>query len=95
MENYFFPGITPEEIQKERSRARELRKTFWWKRKREKGICFYCEERFRPSELTMDHLVPIVRGGKSKKGNLVPCCKECNNKKKNSLAFEWEGYTNR
>lgn len=95
MENYFFPGVTPEEIQKERSKSRELRRTSWWKKKREKGICFYCEERFKPSELTMDHLVPLVRGGKSKKGNLVPSCKECNNKKKNRLAFEWEGYTDR
>jgi len=30
----------------------------------------------------MDHIVPIVRGGKSVKSNVVPACKECNNKKK-------------
>ena len=38
----------------------------------------------------MDHLVPIIRGGKSTKGNLVPACKECNNKKKYGLLMEWE-----
>ena len=30
----------------------------------------------------MDHVVPVSRGGKSTKGNIVPCCKECNNAKK-------------
>jgi 5-methylcytosine-specific restriction endonuclease McrA len=30
----------------------------------------------------MDHVVPISRGGKSQQGNLVVCCKDCNNKKK-------------
>ena len=40
----------------------------------------------------MDHIVPVVRGGKSKKGNLVPACKDCNNKKKHMLPIEWEAY---
>ena len=30
----------------------------------------------------MDHIVPVVRGGKSTRGNVVPCCKECNSDKK-------------
>ncbi len=44
------------------------------------------------TDLTMDHLIPLSRGGKSKKGNLVPACKECNNKKKYLLPLEWEEY---
>ena len=36
----------------------------------------------------MDHLVPLVRGGKSTKGNIVPACKDCNNKKKYVLPWE-------
>ena len=40
--------------------------------------------------MTMDHIVPIIRGGKSTKGNVVPACKECNTKKKHSLLMEWE-----
>jgi 5-methylcytosine-specific restriction endonuclease McrA len=40
----------------------------------------------------MDHIVPIVRGGKSRKGNIVAACKECNNKKKHMLPVEWEAY---
>jgi 5-methylcytosine-specific restriction enzyme A len=38
--------------------------------------------------LTMDHLVPLIRGGRSTKGNLVPACKPCNTKKKHQLVFE-------
>lgn len=45
-----------------------------------------------PQELTMDHLVPIIRGGKSVKSNIVTACKECNNKKKYLLPIEWEEY---
>jgi 5-methylcytosine-specific restriction protein A len=30
----------------------------------------------------MDHVVPVARGGKSAKGNVVASCKECNNRKK-------------
>jgi len=40
----------------------------------------------------MDHVVPLTRGGRSVKNNLVTCCKECNNRKKNLLPQEWEEY---
>ena len=30
----------------------------------------------------MDHVVPVARGGRSARGNVVPSCKECNNRKK-------------
>jgi 5-methylcytosine-specific restriction endonuclease McrA len=39
----------------------------------------------------MDHLVPIVRGGKSTKGNLVPSCQKCNAERKYRLPFEQAG----
>jgi len=86
----FIPVLSDEEIKRERAKARELRQSQWWKRRRGTGICHYCERTFPPSELTMDHLVPLVRGGRSTKGNLVPACKECNSKKKHQLAFEME-----
>ena len=82
--------LSDEEIRREREKARELRQSPWWKRRRAIGICHYCGKKFSPRELTMDHLVPLVRGGRSTKGNLVPACKECNTKKKHQLAFEWE-----
>jgi 5-methylcytosine-specific restriction endonuclease McrA len=88
----FIPVLSSEEIARERSKARELRASQWWKRKRSTGICYYCKEKFQPSELTMDHIVPLIRGGRSTKGNLVPSCKPCNNKKKHQFLMEWEDY---
>jgi 5-methylcytosine-specific restriction endonuclease McrA len=55
----------PKRIKKEREKARELRKTSWWKNKIAQGICHYCGEKFAPAELTMDHVVPLARGGSS------------------------------
>ncbi|MCP3875460.1 MAG: HNH endonuclease [Desulfobacteraceae bacterium] len=79
-------------LKKERDKARKIRASQWWKRKRSSGICHYCKKPFLPKELTMDHVIPIARGGKSEKFNLVPCCKECNTKKKQFLPSEWNEY---
>ncbi|EMO27410.1 HNH endonuclease domain protein [Leptospira interrogans serovar Bataviae str. HAI135] len=38
----------------------------------------------------MDHLIPLAKGGKSIKANLVPACKKCNSEKKNKLPFEFD-----
>lgn len=91
----FISYVTEEEIKREKAKARELRHSQWWKNKQGKGTCYYCNKKFKPGELTMDHIVPIVRGGKSVKGNVVPCCKECNNKKKHMLPMEWQEYMER
>ena len=69
-------------VARERARARDLRKSDWWRAQLARGICHYCGKKFPPEELTMDHIVPVVRGGKSVRGNVVPCCKTCNNEKK-------------
>lgn len=78
--DYFVPAS--ESHQKiEKAKAREMRKSSWWKQQLGKGICYHCEQKFKPEELTLDHLIPIVRGGKTDKKNCVPSCKECNTKK--------------
>ncbi len=82
------------DITKERRKARELRASQWWKRKLAKGVCEYCFRPTAPKELTMDHIVPISRGGRTTKGNVVTACKECNNNKKQLLPMEWEQYLN-
>jgi len=77
----FFAAASAEHQKKEKAKARELRQSAWWKQQLGKGTCYHCGERFKPAELTMDHLIPIARGGKSDKKNCVPSCKECNTKK--------------
>jgi 5-methylcytosine-specific restriction protein A len=90
-DEYFFldPAHTdPKRLKKERERARELRQSPWWKEKLAKGLCHYCGHKFKPSEITMDHLVPLARGGESSKNNLVPACKQCNAQKKLSTPVD-------
>lgn len=82
------------DIKRERNKAREMRNSQWWKRRCAKGLCYYCGQKIAPTQLTMDHIVPIARGGKSTKGNVVPACKTCNTKKKQLLPMEWETYLN-
>ncbi len=79
-------------IKAERKKARNLRKTRWWQQKTASGTCYYCGQKFGFKNLTMDHIIPLSRGGRSTKDNLVPCCKDCNTRKKGSLAIEWEEY---
>jgi len=86
--------LEQEDLKKEKSKARDLRNSQWWKRRCSKGVCYYCQQPVPPKELTMDHIVPISRGGRTTKGNVVPACKECNNKKKQLLPMEWEQYLN-
>lgn len=84
--------IDEQTIKVERQKARELRHSQWWKRRVARGRCYYCGSRFAPAQLTMDHVVPLVRGGKSRKGNLVPACKACNTQKRHLLPVEWDAY---
>ena len=93
MNDFFqFDGVDEAEIRREREKARKLRKSRWWQQKLSGGVCYYCGKLFKPKELTMDHIVPLARGGRSTKDNLVACCKECNNKKKTLLPIEWDEY---
>ena len=86
----FLVEVDEAHIRRERTRARELRSSAWWKRRRSVGVCHYCGTHVGARELTMDHLVPIIRGGHSERGNVVPACKACNTAKQHRLAFEWE-----
>ncbi len=92
MTDYFFTPATEAHKKKEKAKARELRGSAWWKGQLGKGICYHCEQKFKTSDLTMDHLIPIARGGKSDRKNCVPSCKECNTKKgyktRAELAFD-------
>jgi 5-methylcytosine-specific restriction endonuclease McrA len=74
--------IDDDTLRRERARARALRQTAWWRRRIASGRCHYCARQVGAGALTLDHVVPLARGGRSVKGNVVPACKECNNRKK-------------
>lgn len=47
--------------------------------------CVYCQA---PAS-TIDHVIPLVRGGDSFEGNLAPACLPCNSAKCDRLVVEW------
>ena len=53
---------------------------------RDGSKCAYCGKKSK--RLTIDHIVPKSRGGKSTFENCVASCKECNAKKSNMLCRE-------
>jgi 5-methylcytosine-specific restriction endonuclease McrA len=53
---------------------------------RANGHCAYCNER---APLTMDHVIPLSRGGRHAIGNLQPVCEQCNKRKGAMLLSEW------
>jgi 5-methylcytosine-specific restriction endonuclease McrA len=93
--NDFFIDVDEATIRREREKARELRKQSWWQSRVSRGVCHYCQRQVPAKELTLDHVLPLARGGRSTKGNCVPACKECNNQKKNLLPIEWEEHLQR
>jgi len=50
--------------------------------------CQYCGRQPGKSELTLDHVVPRCRGGKSSWENMVTACKRCNQRKGNRTPEE-------
>ena len=48
---------------------------------RDDFVCQYCGKKFKPEELTLDHVFPKSRLGPDIWENIVACCKECNQKK--------------
>lgn len=53
--------------------------------RRQGRLCAYCPE----LASTVDHVVPLLRGGTNFEGNLVPACKSCNSAKAWRLLVEW------
>ncbi len=88
MTDYSYFAVDPAHIKKERNKARDLRETQWWKQKLGLGICYYCEKKISRELLTMDHIVPVGRGGTSSKGNVVVSCKDCNTQKAHKIPAE-------
>ena len=88
----FIPELGGDDIAREKVRARELRRSAWWKRRVSSGLCHYCRRQVGAKALTADHVIPLVRGGRSIRANLVPCCKDCNTKKQSLLPWQWDAF---
>jgi 5-methylcytosine-specific restriction endonuclease McrA len=51
--------------------------------------CLYCTRRLRPKGVTLDHVLPICRGGAHHVDNMVLACPACNVAKGERTPSEW------
>lgn len=62
-----------------RTTSRRFRQRIFW---RDGGRCVYCDQFIRFSEMTLDHITPLVRNGPLRqKENCAVCCRSCNSLK--------------
>ena len=50
--------------------------------------CQYCYESFQTRDLTLDHVLPVSRGGRKDWVNIVTACRDCNQRKGNRTPDE-------
>jgi len=55
---------------------------------RDDFTCQYCGKRLPTTELTFDHVIPRVLGGKTEWTNIVTCCIPCNVRKRGKTPQE-------
>ena len=55
--------------------------------------CHYCKQVI--DGLTMDHVIPISKGGRHEADNIVPACLSCNSSKGAKTLEEWKGNVGR
>jgi len=51
--------------------------------------CHYCGKRMRSVDKSLDHVMPLSRGGTHSINNVVVACKPCNFNKRTSTVDEW------
>lgn len=59
---------------------------------RQRGCCTYCGER---RKLTVEHVIPLSRGGRHAIGNIRLACGACNASKRDRLVTEWRAMQRR
>lgn len=61
---------------------------------RDEFTCQFCQRQYSPTKLTIDHLVPLDRGGLDEITNYITCCQTCNQKKANLPLEEFSASLN-
>lgn len=56
--------------------------------RRDRHLCAYCGGVFKDEDLTMEHIIPLSRGGHSRWMNMVTACRSCNVRKGNRTPEE-------
>lgn len=53
--------------------------------KKNYGICACCGRKLNPKTMTIEHIIPLSRGGTNEEKNLTVLCYDCNQRKGNFL----------
>lgn len=61
---------------RERERRRALREE--WLSAPAPPRCIYCNRALTADTITVEHIVPVSRGGRTNKQNCKPACRACN-----------------
>jgi 5-methylcytosine-specific restriction endonuclease McrA len=74
--------------------ARRMARRAYW---RQGGLCHWCRgpmtlDKDNPRSMTADHLKPVWDGGRTRPGNIVAACYQCNQERgkiTNQLGKKW------
>lgn len=58
-------------------------------RKPKRARCHYCQKPIRGSDIHLDHVFPLSKGGAHASYNLVPACHACNSTKRDKMPNQW------
>lgn len=78
-------------VKRRRARRRNVHSTHFTEQERQSqlmmfgGECSYCGN----AAETLDHFLPLSKGGAHTLGNLIPACNPCNRSKSNKFPDEW------
>lgn len=63
-------------------------------KKTHEHVCVYCGKQItnKKDDLTVDHILPVSRGGQTTEENLSICCKSCNLDKSDMTLEEYQDY---
>lgn len=78
---YAESGVRPDRKAKRKTTYRGIKR----RRLRSDARCYWCKCAIDESSATIDHLVPLSRGGSNASDNLVLACKPCNQRRGASL----------
>lgn len=51
--------------------------------------CAYCGSSLDEKEMQFEHIIPVVDGGETMLGNIVPVCSKCNSSKGKKKVLKW------
>jgi 5-methylcytosine-specific restriction endonuclease McrA len=78
-----------ENARKRRARLRNAKTGMVTAKDLERLLSFPCAYCGANENITIDHVVPLARGGDHTIGNFLPACKKCNSRKRDSFIMEW------